>query len=153
MNTQLICIIGGNGVLLLLALYAMIFTYRKTAAAKQWPSTIGIVFASSVERRPTHRRRYANYAIVRYSYQVGERTYQNAKVSLGSAASGLAAKRVVARYPVGAQVMVFYNPQDPSEAVLERKNSMQLAALWLTLIIVVSMSYTMIQAMLRVPRP
>ena len=152
MNTQLICIIGGNGVLLVLVLYIMIFTYRKTAAVKQWPSTMGIVFKTAVERRLS-RRHYVNYAIVKYSYQVGERTYQNAKVSLGSAASGKDAKRVVARYPVGAQVMVFYNPQNPSEAVLERKNSTQLAILWLTLIIVISMSYTMIQVMLRVPQP
>ena len=34
---------------------------------------------------------------------------------------------MVARYPAGAQVIVFYNPQNPSDAVLERKVTMILA--------------------------
>jgi hypothetical protein len=42
---------------------------------------------------------------------------------------------VVARYPAGAQVMVFYNPQNPSEAVLETKAPAQWI-MWLVLVIV-----------------
>ena len=151
MDTKLLFVICNIGVIFLAILYAMVSTYKKTAAAKHWPFTMGIVLTSAVEKR-RYRRRDVNNAIVRYSYRVGERTYQNAKVSLGPAARGAEAKKVAARYPVGAQVMVYYNPKDPSEAVLEKKNSTQWT-LWLMLIILVLMSYTMIQAMLQIQQP
>lgn len=151
MDTKLLFVICNTGVIFLAILYAMVSTYKKSAAAKQWPFTMGIVLSSAVEKH-RYRRRDVNHAIVRYSYRVGERTYQNAKVSLGPPASGREAKKVVARYPVGAQVMVFYNPQDPTEAVLEKKDSTPLK-LWLMLIILVLMSYTMIQAMLQIQQP
>jgi hypothetical protein len=47
---------------------------------------------------------------------------------------GTGAGRVVERYPIGAQVMVFYDPQNPSDAVLERKAPAQWI-LWLVLAI------------------
>ncbi len=37
----------------------------------------------------------------------------------GPDVGGSGAHKVVARYPMGAQVMVYYNPQNPSEALLD----------------------------------
>ena len=45
---------------------------------------------------------------------------------------GSGARKVVGRYTVGVQVMVFYNLQNPSEAVLERKAPAQWI-MWLLL--------------------
>jgi hypothetical protein len=47
---------------------------------------------------------------------------------------GTGAGKVIARYPVGAQVMVFYDPQKPSDAVLERKAPAQ-GLMWFLLIV------------------
>ena len=52
----------------------------------------------------------------------------------GPEVGGTGARKVVARYPAGAQVMVFYNPQNPSEAVLERKAPAQWL-MWLLLVV------------------
>ena len=38
----------------------------------------------------------------------------------GPDVGGTGAHKVVQRYPVGAQVMVYYNPEKPSDALLER---------------------------------
>lgn len=126
MNIEVLFFAGGFGLVLLMLVFAIIATSRQKAAVKEWRSTLGMITASALERRSRGTNRgYANYAAVRYSYQVGGQTYQGTCFDLGSAVSGKGAKKVIARYPVGAEVMVFYNPQNPSEAVLERRNPTQ----------------------------
>jgi len=74
------------------------------------------------------------YPSVHYSYQVNGQVFQSDKIAPGMEVGGTGAKKVVARYPAGAQVMVFYDPQNPSEAVLERKAA-SLWFIWLMLVI------------------
>ena len=74
------------------------------------------------------------YPVIQYSYQVGGQAYQSNKYAPGPEIGGTGAHKIVARYPVGAQVMVFYNPQNPAEAVLERK-APALWLFWLLLVI------------------
>jgi hypothetical protein len=81
---------------------------------------MGTVMMSRVEQRSTSDG-YTDYPIVHYSYQVSGQSYQGMKLAPGPEVGGSGAAKVVSKYPVGAQVMVFYNPQNPSEAVLERK--------------------------------
>ena len=47
---------------------------------------------------------------------------------------GIGAGKVAARYPVGAHVQVFYDPQKPSEAFLEKKAHGQIL-MWIILVI------------------
>lgn len=96
------------------------FMRRRMATVSQWPSTMGTVNASYLERRSSSDGS-TDYPVVQYSYQVAGQTYQSTKLAPGPEIGGTGAGKVVGRYPVGAQVMVFYNPQSPSEAVLERK--------------------------------
>ena len=98
----------------------VIFFMRRMATVSQWPSTMGTVNASYLERRSSSDGS-TNYPVVQYSYQVAGQAYQSTKLAPGPEVGGTGAGKVVSRYPVGAQVMVFYNPQDPSDAVLERK--------------------------------
>ena len=60
--------------------------------------------------------------------------YQGSRIAPGPEVGGSGASKVVARYPAGAQVMVFYNPQNPSDAVLERKAPAQWL-MWFILIL------------------
>jgi hypothetical protein len=45
--------------------------------------------------------------------------------------AGAQAKEMLARYPVGASVPAYYNPEDPTESVLERDPPPFLRALWI----------------------
>jgi hypothetical protein len=46
---------------------------------------------------------------------------QSAKLAPGPEVGGSGARGVVAKYPVGSQVLVYYDPSNPSDAVLEKK--------------------------------
>lgn len=110
------------------------FMRRKMAAVSQWPSTMGTVMASTIEQRSSSEGGYTDYPVVQYSYQVNGQPYQALKLAPGPEVGGTGARKVVGRYPAGAQVMVFYNPQNPSDAVLERKAPAQWI-MWLLLAI------------------
>jgi hypothetical protein len=139
MNTELLLTMGIIGFVLLIlnAIFGGIifFTQRKMAQVNQWPSTLGVVDASYLERRSSSEGGSTNYPVVQYSYQIKGQRYQSTKLAPGMEVGGTGAGKVVERYPAGAQVMVFYNPQNPSEAVLERKARAQWI-MWLVLAIV-----------------
>lgn len=109
------------------------FTQRKMNAVQGWSSAMGTVLASYLERRHSNDGS-TNYPVVQYSYQVGGQTYQGAKIAPGMEVGGTGAGRVVEKYPEGAQVMVFYDPNNPSDAVLEKKAPAQWL-MWLLLVI------------------
>lgn len=138
MNTELLIVVGIIVfvflVLNVIFLGIIFFMHRRMAAVRQWPSTMGAVNASYLERRSSSEGGYTNYPVVQYSYQVSGQAYQGAKIAPGPEVGGTGAGKVVARYPAGAQVMVFYNPQNPSDAVLETKAPAQWI-LWLILIV------------------
>ena len=111
----------------------LFFMRRRMATVSQWPATMGNVIASTIERRSSGDG-YTDYPVVQYSYQVGGQAYQSYKLAPGPEVGGTGARKVIGKYPAGAQVMVFYDPQNPAEAVLERKAPAQWL-LWLILVI------------------
>lgn len=138
MNTELLLVVGIIGFVFLILnvvfILILFFMRRRMAVVSQWPSTMGTVSASYLERRYSSDSGSTNYPVVHYSYQVGGQAYQGMKIAPGPDVGGTGAGKVVDRYPVGAQVMVFYNPQNPSDAVLETKAPAQWV-LWLILVI------------------
>ena len=136
LNTELLITIVIIGFVLLILnavfLGILFFMRRRMATVSQWPSTMGTVIASYLERRSSSDGS-TNYPVVQYSYQVGGRTYQSSKLAPGPEVGGTGAGKVVTRYPAGAQVMVFYDPNNPAEAVLERKAPAQ----WLFILLLV----------------
>jgi hypothetical protein len=139
MNTELLLIVGIIGFVVLILnvvfLGIIFFMRRRMATVSQWPSTMGTVNASYLERRHSSSDGGStNYPVVQYSYQVGGQAYQSTKLAPGPEVGGTGAGKVVERYPAGAQVMVFYNPQNPSDAVLETKAPAQWL-MWLILVI------------------
>ena len=133
-----ILVIGIIGLVLIalnsIFLGVIYFMRKKMATVSQWPSTMGTVNMSTLEQRSSSEGGYTDYPVVQYSYQVGGQAYQSYKLAPGPEVGGTGARKVVDRYPAGAQVMVFYNPQNPSEAVLERKAPAQWL-MWLLLIV------------------
>ena len=138
MNMTLLLTVGIIGFVLLILnvvfLGVIYFMRRKMAAVSQWPSTMGTVLASAIEWRHSSDSGSTAYRVVQYSYQVNGQVYPSYKLAPGPEVAGTGANKVVAKYPAGAQVMVFYNPQNPSEAVLERKAPAQWL-MWLMLVI------------------
>ena len=112
----------------------IVATQRKMKAVQSWSSTMGTVSNSYLERRRSSKGGSVSYPVVQYSYQVGSQAYHGSKIAPGVAVGGTGSGKVVGRYPVGAQVVVFYDPQNPSDAVLERKAHAQWI-MWLVLAI------------------
>ncbi len=111
------------------------FTRRKVTQAAAWPSTMGTVTQSRIQMRSSSEGGSTAYPLVEYAYQVMGQPYQNTKVMPGPDIGGSGARKVVDRYPAGAQVMVYYNPQKPSEALLERSMPGAMKIFWIILII------------------
>ncbi len=124
---------GGVFVLALVALGVFLIVYsmrsrKKAEASQSWPSTVGRITAAevkqSVSRDDDDREHYAYYPSVEYEYQVAGQTYTGKRIAFGGTVATSNPNQAAAqldRYPVGGEVTVYYNPEKPSEAVLERK--------------------------------
>ena len=88
---------------------------KKTKQAAQWPSTRGRVIQSHVVQVPADETTYE--ARLTYEYAVAGQSFRSKRVSYKSFATP---HETVQKYPMGADVQVFYNPVKPGEAVLER---------------------------------
>lgn len=135
MNTELVIAVAAIvGVLILLNgifLTVIFFMQRRVNVVSEWPSTTGTVQTSRIETR-SGSDGSTDYPIVTYSYKVMGQDYQGSRIAPGMEVGGSGAAGVIARYPIGAQVPVYYDPQNPSDAVLEKKAPAQL---WLWIIL------------------
>lgn len=92
-------------------------------ASQSWLPTNGKVLKSRVE---VIGGKYASVKPrVIYEYQVNDQSYQNDLIRAGDRImliqkGSRAAYDTIDRYPEGASVTVYYNPQNPAEAVLEK---------------------------------
>jgi energy-coupling factor transporter transmembrane protein EcfT len=98
-------------------------SYQKGLESKNWPVAKGSVTQSEIEKRTettgsgTSRRKVVkSYPVVKYTYSVGNRDYQSGRITFGQSKD---AHHTVARYPKGKNIQVYYNPENPAEAVLE----------------------------------
>ena len=100
---------------------------RQSARGREtrgWTRTEGRVVESRVERvvdeseENLDRTRF----VIRYAYAARGRTYESPQVWIGSSdASSGDPRRWVERFPAGAVVPVWFDPRDPSQAVLVRE--------------------------------
>jgi hypothetical protein len=116
-----------GGVLVLALLWA---SRREAAQASAWPQIAGRIVSSSVEH---YRQRVGGArtgvlttfyeAVVEYAYSVNGRDYHGTRLSFGGKLAGAQAlaEAQAARYPEDSQVMVHYDPMNPSNAVLDIK--------------------------------
>jgi hypothetical protein len=107
-----------------------IFLYRRSQqgkaakeAAQAWPGTMGTVLMSSVQSKHSDKST-SIYPVVVYQYVVNGKNYQSQTIKAGEQFFNVRvmgqAQETVNRYPIGAQVMVYYNPANPQESALER---------------------------------
>lgn len=84
---------------------------------------MGTVLMSTVQSKRTGNSS-STYPVVVYDYQVNGVSYQGQRIKAGEQFFSVRvigdAQATAARYPVGTQVMVYYNPANPQESALER---------------------------------
>ena len=106
------------------------FLYRRSKmrnaakqAAQNWASTMGTVTISTIQVRHTGTSR-SEIPVVAYQYQVDGKLYVGQTIKAGEQFFSVRvmgdAIATMNKYPVGAQVMVYYNPANPAESALER---------------------------------
>ncbi len=92
----------------------------RSTQSKSWPATEGYVEESFVDEDwDSDGTMYK--AMVKYTYVVDGKEYRSSQVSFGSYSSSNKSPhhKIVNRYPEGESVLVYYNPRDIHEAVLE----------------------------------
>jgi hypothetical protein len=115
---------------LLLVLGAAAYKSLQVRATREWPQAAGKVVVSEAEVRDTrvidgdleegYRTEQRNFANIVYEYSVAGQKLRNNRVSIGEDRGNFQVAETIAKYPVGAIVMVYYNPLHPNEAVLDR---------------------------------
>lgn len=106
----------------------MILSYfknkKKAAASLSWSAAPGTILESSVRESGSGEddSPVSYYAKVSYSYQVMGQAYRGENIHIGarSAVTRKKAQAAAALYPVGAAVTVYYDPANPTDAILER---------------------------------
>jgi len=116
---------------LALILFAAVYKSLQVRAAMDWLSTPGRVLTSESQvreirvidrsREDGYRMEPRNFANIVYEYSVHGQALTSNGISIGDDRGDFGIAETIARYPVGAAVVVYYNPRHPDEAVLERE--------------------------------
>jgi hypothetical protein len=100
-----------------------IYQRRRIQASERWQTVTGtITRAEVVENKASDSREY-NLA-VSYAYAVNGSHYVGSRIEFGQRRAYLRKKTAeaqAARYPVNSSVMVYFNPEKPEDAVLNRE--------------------------------
>lgn len=105
-----------NGSLLAVIAYLTYMTRR----SQNWPAAAGRVKSSRISYDSSSDKTSGTPYVV-YTFEVNGKKYQGSTINPGDVTLGDndAAARVVARYPAGTDVAVYYNPQNPADHFLE----------------------------------
>lgn len=113
---------GGLFLLLATALVLWnLYQAMEMSNSESWSKTAGRVIASGTLPGTGPFSSITNYADVTYTYSVSERQFTGHNLRWGSnyRLSLASAREEAGRYPVGAEVTVYYDPDSPKMAVLE----------------------------------
>ncbi|MBN2146540.1 MAG: DUF3592 domain-containing protein [Anaerolineales bacterium] len=144
---QLILGVGCPGLcILVFAPLGVLYIYlsfrgrREVGTAQNWLTTQGEITQSQVSQSGSYdpESGIAYVPEVKYIYQVGGKQYTGEKVTLDgykSFSTVGGATKITRRYLVNQQVKVYYDPQDPSQAVLERRKTSNMTNLVLGIVL------------------
>ncbi len=111
----------------LVCILAFWLQYMNRKAAS-WAATDGVIVKSELEPDSDGD----SSAKITYRYTVNGRNFESSQFSFTALQNDLPAKQSrIAKYPMGQRVQVYYDPQKPTSAVLERDGSLT----WLGVVI------------------
>ena len=103
------------------AVGASLWLRAMNARAQVWPTALGQVIRSGLRPDPHDAGSSVDVA---YRFSVGAKSFTSERIAFAALSDSLAAKeRLVARFPAGSEVEVFYDPLDPENSVLIREPS------------------------------
>ncbi len=133
MDTQLIGYLCVGGVIFfvfiggIIATIAGIRNRRKGSASQNWPAAGGLITNGWIEEnQDTDDEGFTSTTYTpkwEYQYQVGQQTHSSSRVSFGGVTGYGRRKRAeeeLNRFPINSQLRVYYDPANPSDAVLIR---------------------------------
>ncbi len=115
-----------------LLIFGTLYKYFEVSKARRWRSAPGRVLSSRARARKVRTANsmsrapagadldVRNFAEIDYEYRVDGKTFRSKRISIGEDLGDLFVEQRLAKYPAGASVKVYYNPRNPSQAVLER---------------------------------
>src|SRR5262245_43264574 len=121
--------LGVSGVLALAGIGLLtwwLVSRRRAAASQSWPSAQAQMTTASIhtfqQRDNEGTTTMYHEPKVEYTYTVGGQTYTGKRIAFGAVASTdrSKAEQALGRYTPSAAIDVYYNPQRPQDAVLER---------------------------------
>jgi len=118
-------IFGGLGILLM---FSWIQSMQMARASKSWPSVSGKITSSKVMKvlestDKKGKKHYTYPAQIKYNYTVEGQNHVGSRISFGDYSSNTPghAEGIVKNYPAEKNVRVYYDPDFPVQAVLERR--------------------------------
>ena len=135
-NSPLMLFILGLIVLIMGLLMTLVYgsMYQADLKSRTWPSVPGRILSDRVEKRRSHSRNGDSTFYmpkIQYSYQVAGADHTGEKIAnaifYSQTRKGL--DRLKKRYPAGIEVKVFYDPQNPTQSVLQPKTWSNLPSL------------------------
>lgn len=124
----------GNIVLLFLlgiGLFTLVFSIRSNQKASQstdWPSVVGVITHTYIEEDESFDSdgdTTTTYSpVINYEYIVDDQVYTGDRIYYGLTMKynrHQEAAKALQAYPTNSEVEIYYNPADPSEAVLDRQ--------------------------------
>jgi hypothetical protein len=128
-NHIIILVLAVSGLLLFFIYFRALARVR---ASEGWPAVQGTIVESWIDESTTTEedgtisRRYKPKVL--YKYAIMGQEFQGERIAFGPGISGnrSSAEKVLARYPKGSAVLVYYNQEKPDDAVLERSISKSL---------------------------
>ncbi len=96
-------------------------TFLPRLMARRWSCAVGTITVAEVHESPKNPEGVSFYKpVVRYVYSVGGQSYEGSQSDLALTTSRPDwAQAVVARYPVGSTVTVYYDPRAPQRALID----------------------------------
>jgi hypothetical protein len=105
------------------ALYKAWKNVQRAKASVNWPTTTGTISTSEIKKVMFRRQPQ-----IAYTYSVNDKPYTSRRVSFAGGYKPKDVDPILARYPVGGDVIVAHDPQNPAEATLETGANKQVTA-------------------------
>jgi Protein of unknown function (DUF3592) len=125
---------------------------------RSWAQTIGQIDSSKAVARDVRSKEFRatgtgsssgfeteekiqtrNFAEITYSFTIGGKTYRSSRIGLASGPNFFNVAATLKRYPQGKSVTVFYNPNNPSESILEREDPRNMRKGWFAIAILTAL--------------
>jgi uncharacterized protein DUF3592 len=137
---------------------ALVWIYIQDIPIRSWIETSGRIVSSIPAARDVRKKVFRttgesgdtdfitsemietkNFADVHYEFSVAGKTYTGSRIDLSVDSGNFHVAEILARYPAGKTVPVFYNPKNPNECILDRDDPKNLRAGWFAVALLVAL--------------